>query len=172
MGKKIFTISSNAQDWIKYLGNVAEKTQIEVDRNIPKISRATKQNVKSHLVHGAGIEQGIYRKSFRINNFAESKWHVGFQVFARKPHYRLTHLLEGVSKKRGHRTVLFRWGKGKRTKWGNVGMNWVLTTKNKKHPLGYTRAIKHIEPGQNFAEMKVVEMYETTIKNNMERMKK
>lgn len=110
-------IKTNAKDWVKYLNEVPEKTQLYVDGKIPKLRSNTRKNVRSHLTKGHGVDEGIYRKSFIINNFAESKWHVGFQVFAKKPHYRLTHLLED-----GHILKVFRWGGSERTKWGNYGM--------------------------------------------------
>ena len=174
----MFQLKTDKQKLIEYLGNVAEKTQIEVDSKIPTISRSTKREVKSRLNASYGINEGIYRNSFKINNFAESKWHVGFQVFAKKPHYRLTHLLEGGDAPMyGHRTILFRWGEGRPThRTGSVGMSHVYQTHNHykghTHIIGYTNSIKHIEPGQAYAENKVVAMYEKALSKSLERIKK
>ena len=151
-------LKSNAKDWAKYMNNIPNETQIIIDENIPSIRKNTKRNVQSHLVKGSGVDEGVYRKSFRINDFSQSKWHVGFQVFARKPHYRLTHLLEY-----GHKKKVFRWGGSQRTKWGNFGMV-VLG--------GQTKAIPHIEPAQNYAENQVTQLYRKAIKKSMERIKK
>lgn len=151
-------VSSNAQDWVRYLNTVAEKTQIDIDQKIPTVSSNTRKNVRGHLTKGNGVDEGVYRKSFIINNFAESKWHVGFQVFAKKPHYRLTHLLEY-----GHKKKVFRWGGSIRTKWGNFGMVVIG---------GQTKAIPHIEPAQDYAEEKVIKLYREAILRSMERMKK
>ena len=173
-----FQFKTDNQKLIQYLGNVAEKTQIEIDSKIPSISRNTKVNVKSHLNVNYGIDEGVYRNSFKMYNFAESKWHVGFQVFAKKPHYRLTHLLEGGDAPMyGHRTILFRWGKGRPTHvTGAVGMSHVYVTKKHykghTHIIGYTNAIKHIEPAQAYAENKVVQMYEKALSKSLERIKK
>ena len=153
-----FNISSNAQDWVKYLNTVAEKTQLDIEGKMPSLKQGTKRTVQRELKPNFGVDEGIYRKSFRINSFAESKWHIGFQVFARKPHYRLTHLLEY-----GHRKKVFRWGQGKRTKWGNVGMVFLS---------GMTKEIPHIEVGQEYAEEKVYALYQKAIEKNLERMKK
>lgn len=154
-----FEINTNATDWIKWLNNVPERTQIEVENTIPNISRRTKTVVKKNLRKGAGVDEGIYKRSFKINTFAENKWQVGFQVFAKKPHYRLTHLLEY-----GHRMKLFRWGKGTPTKWGNVGMSFVSTL---KRPSGKTEAVPHIAPAQEYAIRKVNNLYYNTINKIM-----
>lgn len=156
--KSDIKISTNAQDWITYLNGVAENTQIDIDNQIPKLRTNTRKKVKSYLKKGSGVDEGIYKKSFIINNFAESKWHIGFQVFAKKPHYRLTHLLED-----GHEVWVFRRGGGRKTKWGNFGM--VLLNKT-------TKKIPHIAPSQEYAEDKIKDLYEETINKNLGRMKK
>lgn len=172
MGLRLIDIKfrSNEADYIKYLGQVAESLQLDVDHKIPTIARGAKRTVKNALTEDFGIDSGTYQRSFTINNYSESKWHVGFQVFAKNPHYRLTHLLEGGTSAPmyGHRTVLFRWGKGERTRFGNYGMSHVYETKKHykghHHIIGYTNKIEHIEPGQYYAETKVERMYEDAIK--------
>ena len=168
-------VKTNAQDWVKYLTVVTEKTQTEVENRLPTLRQNTKKVVKKPLSKAFGVDEGIYKRSFIINNFDPGKWKIGFQVFAKKPHYRLTHLLEGNERGFGHKTILFRRGKGRPThKTGAKGMTWVLRTKNKykgNHPLGWTRKIKHIEPGQQYAERKIVALYEKAINNNLERMR-
>lgn len=152
------SVKSNARDWVKYLNRVPTETQLIIDENIPNVRSRTKRKVKSYLTNGSGVNEGIYKKSFVINNYAESKWHVGFQVFAKKPHYRLTHLLEY-----GHRKKVFRWGVGKQTKWGNVGMVFIQ---------GQTKSIPHIQPSQEYAEEAVIKLYDKAIKKSLERIKK
>lgn len=165
-------IKDNIQDYIKYLGNVAEEAQVEVDRKIPRIASATTKAVKKELDENTthypsgrvksgkgGYSQGIYKKSIRSYNFAESKWHVGFQVYAKKPHYRLSHLLEN-----GHVNKQFRWGKGSPTRFGNKGMI-IMPFK--------TIQVPHIEPGQEFANEKVIEMYHKALNESLSKgMKK
>ena len=142
-----------------------EVQRVIEDKKLPRLKTATKRKVQSNLFIDHGLEEGIYKKSFKINTFSENKWHVGFQVFAKKPHYRLTHLLED-----GHQIVLFRWGQGRRTKWGNLGM---VETSTWRHPNGRTTAIPHIEPAQKYAEGKVGELYREAYTGKLlERMKK
>lgn len=164
------TFDSNALDYAGWIAGVPEKMQNDIDRKIPTVARGSKREVKNHLIPGHGVDEGVYRKSFIINNFSEKKWHVGFQVFAKKPHYRLTHLLESYENRPGgHRIFLFTPGVGRQTKWGNIGMSWVRSAGNN----GWTRKIEHIEPGQKYAEQKLIDMYEITINARLsERMKK
>lgn len=164
------SITSNAQDYIKWIDNVPNKMQVEIDRKIPIIARGSKREVKNNLVPGNGVDEGVYKNSFIINNFRESKWNVGFQVFAKKPHYRLTHLLEGYENRPGgHKIFLFTPGVGRATKWGNIGMSWVQSAGKS----GWTKKVIHIEPGQQYAEDKIIEMYESTLNSSLsERMKR
>ena len=158
-----FTVKDNAKDWVKYLNTVAEKTQLDIDEKLPNLRRNTKRTVTNELFKGHGMETGIYKKSFTINNYALSKWEIGFQVFAKKPHYRLTHLLED-----GHESKVFRWGKGKLTKWGNKGM--VNIGRRGRNVKG---ASQHIAKGQEYAEKKVQRLYMEAINKSLgERMKK
>lgn len=172
-------IKSNAREYSKWIAEVPTKIQLDVEAKLPKVERETKKVVKGKLNRNFGVDEGVYKKSFIINDFAESKWHIGFQVFAKKPHYRLTHLLEGGSPPMyGHRTVLFRWGKGRpTTKTGAIGMSHVYDTKThyKKHHhiIGYTGLVRHIEPGQDYAEAEVPILYDEGINKTLsERMKK
>lgn len=176
-----FKIKDNAQDFVKYFDNVPYKTQHEIESKIPTLRRNTKKKVQSQLTSNFGVNEGVYRRSFIINNFAESKWHVGFQVFAKAPHYRLTHLLEGWDESAngksnvGHKTILFRWGKGRPTHIKGVkGMSHVKQTKNHykghQHIAGWTGRVRHIAIGQEYAEGKIVSMYKKAIENNLERI--
>ena len=141
----------NTEDYVRWLNDVPQRIQREIEEDIPVLRRNTKKIVQSKLKKGNGVDEGIYRKSFIINNFAESKWHIGFQVFAKKPHYRLTHLLED-----GHRIKVFTRGKGVKTYNGNIGMSFVKT---RMRPSGVTKSIKHIEPGQEYAEEQLPILY-------------
>ena len=164
MKKNGITISLD-ESYIKWMSEIPERTQLLIEEQYPAIRRRTKKVVQEHLTPKLGVDEGIYRKSFIINNFAESKWQIGFQVFAKKPHYRLTHLLED-----GHRIKLFTWGRGDMTKWGNIGMSFVKT---RFRPSGYTREVKHILPGQEYADKQVPLMYRRSYtKIMLERMKK
>ena len=167
MGKiKIHVTPKVDYEW---LTTVPERIQLEIENKIPNIRRATKKVVQSQLTENYGVEKGIYKRSFTIYNFAESKWQIGFQVFAKKPHYRLTHLLEGTNKG-GHRIKIFTRGRGEMTRWGNIGMSFVRT---KKRPSGYTRRVIHIKPAQDYADEKVPTLYRTVVtKKLMERMYK
>lgn len=155
--KNKFTVKSNAQNFIKYFNEVPEKTQLQIESKIPSIRTKTKRKVQSYLKKGSGVDTGIYKKSFIINNFSRNKWEVGFQVFAKKPHYRLTHLLED-----GHDIWVFRKGGNRRTKWGNFGMVKIPKT---------TKRIEHIAPSQKFANEKVLDLYSEAISNAIERTK-
>lgn len=147
-------IQSNAYDYSSWFNDIPRRIQLKIKEDIPKIRKETKKIVKAQLTTGHGVEQGIYRKSFIINNFAESPWRIGFQVFAKKPHYRLTHLLED-----GHRIKIFRRGQGERTKWGNIGM---VFTSTRRRPSGRTNVVEHIETGQRFADEAVPYLYRKT----------
>lgn len=158
-----FTVKDNAKDWVKYLNTVAEKTQLDIDEKLPAVRRNTKKTVQDQLYKRHGSDTGVYKRSFTINNYANSKWEIGFQVFAKKPHYRLTHLLED-----GHKSKVFRWGKGRRTKWGNIGMVDIG-----RRGLNIKGASQHIAEGQQYAEDKVQNLYRQAIQKSLtERMKK
>ena len=159
------TFDSNIQDYAAWMGGVPKSIQVELDRKVPKIGSKTKRVVKKELKPGFGVDEGIYKRSFTLNTFSENKWAVGFQVFAKKPHYRLTHLLED-----GHRIKMFTPGRGKRTKFGNVGMSFVSTL---RRPNGRTNEFVHILPGQTYGEQTVIDLYkETTEKYLGKGMKK
>lgn len=158
-------LDSNARDYSEWLNNVAERTQRKLEAKAPIIKRRTKKTVQKHLVKGKGLEEGIYRKSFTINDYSQTKWEICFQVYAKKPHYRLTHLLED-----GHKMFLFRWGRGRPTKWGNVGMAFTTT---RRRPKGRTHVVKHIKPGQQYAEKQFPKLYDEGINSVLkERMKR
>lgn len=155
-------VKDNFQDFARWMNNVPESIQLSIDEQIPTIRRSTKRVVQSHLTLGHGVDEGIYKKSFRINNYTQSKWEIGFQVYAKDPHYRLTHLLEN-----GHRIKVFRWGQGEPTKNGNIGMVFINSLRHGTH----TGAIPHIAPAQEYADDKVYALYESTVVNKFkERM--
>lgn len=128
----------------EYLSKVPPKLRLELEaRALPKVRRGTKNVVKQN----APVERGIYRKSFTINNYTQGKWNLGFEVYAKQPHYRLTHLLEGKDgKSYGHELWQFKKGQGKKTRWGNVGMVHVGKTRKFPHlDVGYKYAIKEMD---------------------------
>lgn len=161
----LFKISfnSNARDFAKYMSEVPEKTRVEIDRQLPTLRRNTKKVVQSELRGGKhGLDKGVYRKSFIINNFAQSKWEIGFQVYAQAPHYRLTHLLED-----GHETKIFRWGQGELTRKGNKGMVNIG-----RRGANIKGASQHIAVGQKYAEDKIDEVFKQALNKSFERIKK
>lgn len=143
------TVSAELKQSAYYLTKVPEKVQIYCESRYPTIKRGAKRVVKKHLTKPGGVDQGVYKRSFTINNYSESKWQLGFQVVARKPHYRLTHLLE-----HGHESKVFKWGQGRPTIWGNVGM--VNIGRRGMNVMG---ASQHIQEGQDYAEKKVIDLY-------------
>lgn len=163
----------NYKDWADWFAKVPTDVQLEIEQKmLPNVRRKTKTVVRSKLSKTPhGVEKGIYKSSFKINNFADSKWKIGFQVFAGRGHHRLTHLIEGRDDRPGgHRIFLFTRGRGEPTKKGNIGMSWVKT---KKRPSGYTTATKHIEPGQKYAEESISTIYhEAPTKILTERLRK
>lgn len=170
---------SNALDYAHWCNVVPEKIQLEAEERTPRLKKNTKKTVQNHLTSDFGVDEGVYRKSFTINDYSRTKWEIAFQVFAKKPHYRLTHLLEGGNPPMyGHRTILFRWGKGRPTKiTGAIGMSQVYNTelhyKDHKHIIGYTGLVRHIEPGQVYAEKYFPMIYEETLNKVLkERMKR
>lgn len=163
------SIEPNTRSYIEWLTVVPEMIQLEVESELPRVRRATKKEVQSHLTSDFGVDEGVYRRSFIINNYSNSKWEVAFQVYAKKPHYRLTHLLED-----GHKTILFRWGKGRPTHiTGAVGMSQIFKTennyKNHKHEPGWTGSVEHIEPGQEYAEKELPNLYDKGINKVLKR---
>jgi len=179
------SFDSNARSYSEWISKVPQKIQLQVEEKLPQVKRKTKKEVQSHLTKqfGIGIDRksGTYKKSFKINDYSQTKWQVAFQVFADKGHHRLTHLLEGGNPPMyGHQTILFRWGKGKpTTKKGVVGMSHVYQTKmhykNHRHIIGYTGLVRHIEPGQDYAEEQLPILYDEginkTLKERMRRIK-
>lgn len=177
--------NSNAREYSRWIGEVPEKIQLQVEEKLPRVKRNTKKEVQEHLTNdfgiGIGKKRGTYKKSFTVNDYSQTKWQVAFQVYAGKGHHRLTHLLEGGSPPMyGHQTILFRWGKGKpTTKKGVIGMSHVYETKlhYKKHHhiIGYTGLVRHIEPGQDYAEEQLPILYDEginrTLKERMKRIK-
>lgn len=174
---------SNAKSWEQWVAGVPQKIQLQVEEKLPQVKRKTKKEVQDHLTNdygiGIGKNKGTYKKSFRINDYSQTKWQVGFQVYADKGHHRLTHLLEGASAPMyGHQTILFRWGKGRpTTKKGVIGMSHVYQTKlhykGHKHIIGYTGQVRHIEPGQEYAEEQLPILYDEGINKTLtERMKR
>lgn len=149
-----YSFQFSHQDFAKWIGKVPDKIQAELNQKIPYIRRQTKKVVQSNLKFGAGVDEGIYRKSFTSINLSENKWHIGFQVVAKKPHYRLTHLLEN-----GHRIKIFTPGQGEPTKRGNIGMSFYSGSRYGDR----TRSFPHIEPGQRYAEDRIIRLYYATI---------
>lgn len=173
------TFDSNAKSWEQWCNGVPQKIQLQVEEKLPQLRRKTKKEVQEHLTTSFGVNEGVYKKSFTINNYSKSKWQVGFQVYAGKGHHRLTHLLEGGNPPMyGHATILFRWGKGKPTSVkGVIGMSHVYQTKmhykGHKHIIGYTGLVRHIEPGQDYAEEQLPILYDEGINRTLtERMKR
>lgn len=153
-------ISVGGKELINYLNNVPEKTQIEVEKRIPNVRRNTKKVVQKF----APSNRGIYKKSFTINNYARQKWEIGYEVYAKPPHYRLSHLLEGRDDDHpsyAHILKQFRWGQGEPTKNGKVGMVVVGTTKR----------FLHLIKGKEFAEEKVEELYNIAIKESTKELR-
>lgn len=146
-------ISVGGKELIDYINRVPEKYQIEVEKRIPTVRRNTKKVVQMY----APKNRGTYAKSFTINNYSRNKWEIGYEVYAKPPHYRLSHLLEGRNDKHpGYAHILkqFRWGQGEPTRKGNIGMV--------RH--GETRRFKHLEPGKDYAEKTFGELHETVVK--------
>lgn len=158
-------LDSNAREYGGWMGGVPEKIQLRLEAKATPMKSKTKRIVQSYLRPNRGVEEGVYRKSFKINDYSQTKWEICFQVFARKPHYRLTHLLEY-----GHDMILFRWGRGKRTKWGNVGM---AKTATKRRPNAVTLEIPHIKYGQEYADKNFPILYDEGVNSVLtERMKR
>ena len=152
-------LDSNAREYGSWLGGVPEKIQLKLEAKATPLKTKTKKIVQSYLRPNHGVDEGIYKKSFKINDYSQTRWELCFQVFAKKPHYRLTHLLEY-----GHDVWLFQWGRGRRTKWGNVGMNKIAKT---------TKLVPHIEYGQKYAEKQYPILYDEGVNSVLtERMKR
>jgi len=173
------TLESNARSYSEWISKVPTSIQLKLEERTPKLKRNTKKEVQTHLTQSFGVNKGVYRRSFKINDYAQTKWQVAFQVYADKGHHRLTHLLEGGSPPMyGHKTVLFRWGKGKATsRKGVIGMSHVYQTKKHykghKHIIGYTGLVRHIEPAQDYAEEQLPILYDEGINSVLtERMRR
>lgn len=160
-------VESTQRSYADWMAKVPERIQVQVDAKGKTLKRKTKKEVQSHLTKDFGVDDGVYRRSFIINDYSQSKWELCFQVFARKPHHRLTHLIEGNGSY-GHKTILFRRGIGRPTKIkGLVGMSQIFATKdhykNHDHPPGLTGFVEHIEPGQKYAEEQLPILYDEGI---------
>ena len=155
-------LTVNDKDLVKYLNSVSERTQIEIEARIPSVRRRTKSVVQAH----SPVDRGIYRRSIILNNYAKEKYEIGYQVYAKPPHYRLSHLLEGRNDTYGgkyaHILKQFRWGQGEPTRKGRIGMVRV----------GMTKRYQHLKYGLEYAEEAVRELYDLAIKKSIKKGKR
>lgn len=80
----------------KYLAQYSANAKVVLDETIREVSLETKKKVKS----GAPVRTGNYRKSWSIKQDT-GRLTSAAVVYAKAPHYRLTHLLENGHAKRG-----------------------------------------------------------------------
>ena len=160
-------ISVGAKELIQYINTVPERTQAEVERKIPSIKQGTKRTVKNYApTNRFDLKRaGTYRDSFTINNYARSKWEIGYEVYAKPPHYRLSHLLEGRNDEHpsyAHILKQFRKGHGEPTRFGKVGMVRV----------GTTQQFEHLRYGKEYAEKKVTQLYEYALEKSTSKLER
>lgn len=147
-----FTYKANCAKAAHYLSSVPENVKYRMNQTIPKLRRETKKVVQQN----APVKRGVYRRSFRLNNYSRTPWEIGFEVYAQPPHYRLTHLLEGrddIHPSYAHILKQFRWGQGEKTKNGKIGMVEV----------GRTKRYFHLKPGYYYASEKMIQLCEEAI---------
>lgn len=71
----------------------------EVKEEIGQIINDVAKEAKSDVRSGSPVRTGAYRKSWAVSFDKKKSGNAGFTVYAKAPHYRLTHLLED-----GHKT--------------------------------------------------------------------
>lgn len=137
MSKNNISISLNEKD-VKELVDITLKAEkninFEIQNSLSPIIRQTKSLVKSKLSKGHGVRTGKYKKGITSRNLSKDDV-IYFQVGGNKKTYKLTHLLE-----LGH------------TKW-----LWGIKTSDT------TKTIPHIEPGQNYADKRVLDAYKKAV---------
>lgn len=130
-------LNVDIKDTLNYFENVSKDISKKVNEDIPNIQKDTKKVVKSHLSKGNGVDKGIYKRSIVYRNLSNSEQIVHFQVGGNKKHYRLTHLLE-----HGHK---------------------MIPNKHFYRHVVRTKAIPHIQYGQDYADKAVENLYEKAI---------
>lgn len=80
---------------LEAMAQYTDEVKEEVDQIIKDVAKEAKSDVRS----GAPVRTGAYRKSWAVNFDKKKSGNAGFTVYAKAPHYRLTHLLED-----GHKT--------------------------------------------------------------------
>ena len=137
MSKNNISISLNEKD-VKELVDITLKAEkninFDIKNSFSPIIRQTKSLVKSKLAKGNGVRTGKYKKGITSRNLSKDDV-IYFQVGGNKKTYKLTHLLE-----QGH--VLWLWGK----------------KTNRR-----TKSIPHIEPGQDYADKRVLDAYKKAV---------
>ena len=123
-------IELSKQDLEKLL-HVLDKSyfyfQDSLQKNVKPMMSDSKKIVGHKLRKRAGVNTGIYKRSLRVVDSSQLRTgYFCYQVVAKKPHYRLTHLLEN-----GHKMV---------------------PNKHFYRPIAKTKAYPHIIFGQDYVD--------------------
>lgn len=86
--------SDITQELLKAMTQYTDEVKEEVDQIIDDVAKEARTDVRN----SSPVRTGAYRKSWAVS-FTKKGSNAGFTVYAKAPHYRLTHLLED-----GHKT--------------------------------------------------------------------
>lgn len=83
------------KELLEAMTQYTDEVKEEIDQIINDVAKEAKSDVRS----GSPVRTGAYRKSWAVSFDKKKSGNAGFTVYAKAPHYRLTHLLED-----GHKT--------------------------------------------------------------------
>lgn len=87
--------SDITKELLEAMTQYTDEVKEEIDQIINDVAKEAKSDVRG----GSPIRTGAYRKSWAVSFDKKGSGNSGFTVYAKAPHYRLTHLLED-----GHKT--------------------------------------------------------------------
>lgn len=129
--------SDISKDIAKIMAEYTDSIRAEINEIVDDVGQEATAMLKGKAPRKKGKGGGKYRRSITVE-LSKKYGSSGFTVYAKAPHYRLTHLLEN-----GHRT---------RLKTGEYG------TKGKTTPQ------PHFAPVQEWADKEVIRRIEEAIK--------
>lgn len=115
--------------------------QESLKEKVNPMMKKSKKIVGNKLRKRSGVDTGIYKKSLRVVDSSQLRMgYFCYQVVAKKPHYRLTHLLEN-----GHKMV---------------------PNRHFYRPVARTKSYPHIIYGQDYVDENAMKKIKESIKES------